>query len=352
LSVTNIKPALMAMIGLLALSLVVSLPAGADPAASRRAEVIDHSQRQATPMATAVAQPDPLDGDPLDGDPLDGDQALVRPEPPEHVDQFAIQRSGRPKQAASSLPAYDDDPATYWTPTPDGERSWVWLDLGTERRLRWLRVLSRGSGSIGVELSSDLREWQHEAQFDAGRGWHALDLQNDARYVRLNLQGDSDNAPAIGEIDVYGTDTDGVALEQDASRKNRHKKHRAARGVVESQQAATTSEGSEDSSGKKNKNGSGNNGNIQVSAKKGKTDCNGKHARCKAKEGRVDVNTDCPGNGDCTINVQADGGTATCDTTAGDKNRSGSGEGKHNGNGGRCEAVANGGAVTIGDINP
>ena len=183
----------MAMIGLLALSLVISLPAGAGPAESGRTEAIDYSQRQATPLATAVAQPDPLDGDPLDGDPLDGDPALVRPEPPAHVDQFAIQRSGRPKQAASSLPAYDDDPSTYWTPPPDGERSWVWLDLGTERRLRWLRVLSRGSGSIGVELSNDLREWQHEAQFDAGRGWHALELQNDARYVRLNLQGDSGN---------------------------------------------------------------------------------------------------------------------------------------------------------------
>jgi hypothetical protein len=346
----DMKPALMAMIGLLALSLVVTLPADAGPVEAGTSDSGNPNQRQATPLATAFAQPDPLDGDPLDGDPLDGDPALQRPEPPQHVNQFAIQRSGRSKQASSSLPAYDDDPNTYWSPTADGQHSWVWLDLGTERRLRWLRVLSRGSGSIAVELSSDLREWQPEAEFEAGRGWHALELQNDARYVRLNLQGDAGNeAPAISEIDIYGTDS--VALEQDASRKGRHKKHRAARGVVESQQATTTDE-STDNSGKNNKNGGGNNGNIQVSAKKGKTDCNGKHARCQAKEGRVDVNTDCPGNGNCTINVQADGGTATCDTTAGDKNRSGSGEGKHNGNGGRCEAVANGGAVTIGDINP
>lgn len=343
------KPVLMAMIGLLALSLVISLPAGAGPAEASKTVTGQFGQVQATPVATAVAESDPLDGDPLDGDPLDGDPALSRPEPPAHVDQFAIQRSGRPKQSASSLPAYDDDPATYWTPVTNADHSWVWLDLGTERRLRWLRVLSRGSGSISVELSSDLREWEREAQFDAGRGWHEVDLQNDARYVRLNLQGETgDTAPSIGEVDVYGTDADSLALQQDASPKSRHKRHRAARGVVETQQAATTAEGSKDNSGKKNKNG----GNIQVSAKKGKTDCNGKRSRCRAKEGRVDVNTDCPGNGNCTINVQADGGTATCDTTAGDKNRSGSGEGKHNGNGGRCEAVANGGTVTIGDINP
>jgi F5/8 type C domain len=348
------KPVLMTMIGLLAVSMVISLPAGAGPGEAGTTESSNLSQRQATPLATGVVQPDILGGDPLDGDPLDGDPALNRPEPPAHVDQFAIQRSGRPKQASSSLPAYDDDPNTYWTPTADGERSWLWLDLGTERRLRWLRVLSRGSGSISVELSSDLNEWQPEAQFDAGRGWHALELQNDARYVRLNLQGDAGNeAPAIGEINVYGSNaTDSVALERAASHKSRHKKHRAARGVVESQQAAATTDESANNSGKKSKSGGNNGGNIQVSAKQGKTDCQGKHASCKAKEGRVDVNTDCPGNGNCTITAQADGGTATCDTTSGDKNRSGGGEGKHNGNGGRCESVANGGAITIGDVNP
>src|SRR4051812_30868871 len=271
------KPVLVAMIGFLALSLVISLPAGAGPVEVGKMETGNLSQRQATPVATGVVQPDILGGDPLDGDPLDGDPALNRPNPPGHVDQFAVQRSGRPKQASSSLPAYDDDPNTYWTPTADGERSWLWLDLGTERRLRWLRVLSRGSGSISVELSSDLREWQREAQFDAGSGWQALELQRDARYVRLNLQGDTgDPAPAIGEVDVYGTDAAGLALQQDASPGSRHKRHRTARGVVETQQAATTAEGSKDSSGKKNKNGGNNGGNIQVSAKKGKTDCNGK----------------------------------------------------------------------------
>ena len=337
-----------ALIGLLVVSLVIVLPADARPTSPGRSNVNDFSPLSATPLASAVAQPDPLDGDPLDGDP-----ARIRPQPPAHTQQLAIQRSGRSKQASSSLPAYDDDPNTYWTPSEESGRAWVWLDLGSKRQLRWLSVLTRGSGTVGIELSSDLSEWQRETQFDAGGGWHGLEIQGDARYVRLNLEGVAgDAAPAVGEVDVYGADSAGsVALEQDAARKTHHKRHRSARGVVESQQAAT--DGSADNSGKKNK-GGGNSGsdNIQVSAKKGKTDCRGKHARCNAKEGKVKVDTECPGNGNCTINVQADGGSATCDTTAGDKNKAGSGEGKHEGNGGRCEAVANGGEVTIGDINP
>src|SRR5262245_41495722 len=100
-------PALMAMIGLLAITMVVSLPVGADQAKLSTAESRALNQHLATPMATAVTQTDPLDGDPLDGDPLDGDPELRRPEPPAHVDQLQIQRSGRPRQAASSLPAYD-----------------------------------------------------------------------------------------------------------------------------------------------------------------------------------------------------------------------------------------------------
>ena len=37
----------------------------------------------------------------------------------------------------------------------------------------------------------------------------------------------------------------------------------------------------------------------------------------------------------------------------GDEDRAGDGEGKRGGgNGGRCEAVADGGTVTIGDVNP
>jgi hypothetical protein len=66
----------------------------------------------------------------------------------------------------------------------------------------------------------------------------------------------------------------------------------------------------------------------------------------------VSVEEDCETDGTCTIDVQADGGSATCDATGGDETQAGKGEGKRGGEGGRCEAVADGGAVTIGDINP
>jgi hypothetical protein len=63
------------------------------------------------------------------------------------------------------------------------------------------------------------------------------------------------------------------------------------------------------------------------------------------------VEDDCTADGTCTIDVRADGGTAVCDSTGGDESRAGGGEGKRGSDGGECEAVANGGAVAIGDIN-
>ena len=68
--------------------------------------------------------------------------------------------------------------------------------------------------------------------------------------------------------------------------------------------------------------------------------------------GQVSVEEDCAGDGSCTIDVRADGGTVVCDASGGDQSKAGDGEGKRGGQGGRCEAVANGGAVAIGDINP
>jgi hypothetical protein len=67
---------------------------------------------------------------------------------------------------------------------------------------------------------------------------------------------------------------------------------------------------------------------------------------------RCRVEEDCAAEGSCTIDVRADGGTAICDASGGDRTETGDGEGKRGGRGGRCEAVANGGAVTIGDIDP
>ena len=61
---------------------------------------------------------------------------------------------------------------------------------------------------------------------------------------------------------------------------------------------------------------------------------------------------DCEEEGSCTIDVQADGGTAICDAAGGDESRAGGGKGREGGEGGSCEAVADGGTVTIGDINP
>ena len=61
---------------------------------------------------------------------------------------------------------------------------------------------------------------------------------------------------------------------------------------------------------------------------------------------------DCEVDGSCTIDIQVDGGTAACDATGGDEARAGDGEGRRGGDGGECEATANGGAVAIGDINP
>jgi hypothetical protein len=66
----------------------------------------------------------------------------------------------------------------------------------------------------------------------------------------------------------------------------------------------------------------------------------------------VTIEEDCLQDGTCVIDVRADGGTASCDASGADDGEAGRGEGRRGGDGGRCEAVANGGTITIGDINP
>jgi len=318
-----------------------------------------------TPVAAAAERQDPLDsdpseaaqiaGDPLDGDPLDGQPADDDPGAPVDQTQLEIVRSARPHDEPTTLAVYDDDPQTVWEPKADAGETWLWLDLGLETRLREVRWLSQGTGTVEIAVSSDRERWQDVDRVEASRGWQGVDLRDDARYVRLTLLpvDDGGELPAIAEAAVYGADRKpSVALEQRAGgrERDRARQPRGDRKSTTEQKTEGNASSGSDKGRKAKEPRSG--GRVQTSAATGETQCRGDRGRCEARQGEVSVEDDCERHGTCTIDVRADGGTAVCDATGGDETKAGTGEGKRGGSAGRCEAVADGGAVAIGDVNP
>lgn len=346
------------------------------PAASTPVSAGDSARQLADPLDGdrndgERRQEDPLDGDPLDGAPVSGKAK-------DEIVRLEITRSGRPEGAPSSVVAYDDDPDTEWRPEESAAGAWLWLDLGEVRELNEVRWLASGAGRIAVALSDDRKEWRTVETIDVGRSWQETALKDEARYVRLSLTAeDEGDLPAITEIEVYGSENASTAREQKAKserkgnkNKNKDKKKGNENKKDKGGKNGTNKDDNADSSttnDKGGKNDKGNNsggsskGNTSggavetrdgISVQAGETHCQGDRNRCRAQAGEVDVQDDCGNGSTCTIDIQADGGSANCDSTGGDENKAGNGEGKRSGDGGRCEAVANGGAVSIGDINP
>lgn len=363
------RPTLLALV---IMTLVISLGAGAylfpGSAAVGMMQIREGGSVSGTPVA-ATAEPsdpresDPLDGDPLDGDPGDGDplDGPLSPEDdnaPTDQAQLDIVRSGRPNQEPRTLTAYDEDPATLWTPVTDADETWVWFDLGEERRLREVRWLARGAGTVEIAVSTDRRRWQNVDRVDVGSQWQGISLRDEARYVRLDLLPDDDGAmPSIAEVAVYGPERGGsVSAEQEADDTGRdQQRNREARDDSDSdagsrRTAEPESEAENDNSNRRSERRSS--GRVRISAQPGETRCSGDRERCEARQGAISVEEDCEQDGTCTIDIRADGGTAICDASGGEESRAGDGEGRRGGDGGDCEAVANGGAVAIGDINP
>lgn len=341
------------------------------PASGRENPRTREAATAGTPVPSAEDTGDPLDGvpdDPVDpgegeADPLDGlppidPDVAEDTDAPARLDLLQIERSGRPEGAPSSVVAYDNDPDTVWETSKEDGEAWLWLDLGQERRVREVRWLATGPGEIEVFVSSDRERWQSAGVAEADRSWQGLTLREDARYVRLELAPNQDDmVPAIAEVAVYGRDRAGVAREQraeddDRRRRNRNRGADRDRGERQSEQRAEQDESdgnaNERRRGKRKRSG----GRVTVSAEQGETSCEGRGNRCRARKGQVSIEEDCQGAGTCTIDVNVDGGTAMCEATGGSRARAGDGEGRRGGNGGRCEAVADGGTVTIGDINP
>jgi hypothetical protein len=317
-----------------------------------------------TPVAATTEPHDPLDsdpspgnpsaGDPLDGDPLDGSPAHGDPSAPVGQTQLEIVRSARPNDESTTVAVYDNDPQTVWTPRADAGESWVWLDLGQERSLREVRLLTRGRGTVEIAVSSDRRRWRDVDRVDVSGGWQGIELRDDARYVRLTLlpADDGGELPAIAEATVYGPDRKRtVSTEQragDAREVDRARQSRSDRRSASRQDA----EGDDSSSGKEERREPRSTDRVQTSAEAGETSCGDDREGCEARQGEVSIEGDCEREGTCTIDVRVDGGTAVCDATGADETRAGRGKGRRGGRGGRCEAVADGGAVAMGDVNP
>lgn len=315
-----------------------------------------------TPVAAAAQRHDPLDsdpseaastaGDPLDGDPLDGSPANGDFNAPVDQTQLEIMRSARPPDEPTTLAIYDDDPQTVWEPQADAGESWFWLDLGLERRLREVRWLAQGTGTVEIAVSNDRQQWQNVDRVEVDRGWQRVELRNDAQYVRLTLLPADDGGalPAIAEAAVYGAERKpSAALEQQGggSRRDRVRQSRSDKNPASPQKTAGNAASGSDEGRKAPSSG----GQVRISTKPGKTQCRGDRGRCQARQGDVSVESDCEREGTCTIDIRADGGTAVCDATGGDETKAGNGEGKRGGRAGRCEAVADGGAVAMGDVN-
>ncbi|MFT4037688.1 MAG: discoidin domain-containing protein [Thermomicrobiales bacterium] len=346
---------LLALVGAVALLLAISLTwAGAkeqprpDPAPCAQGEGLSSACRALAEQAATPVVAEPLDGDPLDGEPAATDDRPRRRLPdPDNATALAITQSGRQKDTPNSTVLYDGNDATIWTPG-DLPEAWVWFDLGDAEQVRNIRWLAEGDGEVEVSISSDHRTWAVLDTLPVEAGWQEITLREDAQYVRLTLLPDDATEPvALAEVEVFGRERKADAeLAQDAN--DRQKKREQRRAAKRAQQAASDDAAS-DASG----DGGGRNSEPEISTRPGKTKCSGSRERCRAKPGRVEVNDDCDGNGTCTIDIRADGGSATCDASGGSKNKAGKGEGRRNyDNGGRCEATANGGSVTIGDVDP
>jgi len=310
-----------------------------------------------TPQAAVPTTTDPLDGDALDGEPggqaADGEDRNA----PARQTQLEFQKSGRPSQMDSSVVAYDDDPTTIWEPGSAAEEPWLWLDLGEEEQVREVRWLAAGSGTVEVSISSDRRGWTRVEDAEISGGWQGIELAEEARYIRLTLQSDAEGAaPSIAEVAAYGGDAQRqVSREQNAKRSGSEKRNKASRGE-RNDEPAQRSKAQEAKSEPKKRNKDDaekkSSGRISASATRGETRCEGDRERCEARQGSVSIEEDCETEGTCTIDVRADGGSAICDAAGGSRVEAGDGEGRKGGEGGECEAVANGGAVTIGDVNP
>lgn len=358
-----------AAVGLTVLvSSAISFPSASGPDSVSGMQSLGNGERvaPATPIAGSSAQADPLDGhppaqsppvpDPLDGRADKEDRLAKDPDAPDDEVKFSILRSGRPKEAARSDVVYDGDIESEWAVEAGREESWLWVDVGSVRRLKTVRWMVTGEGEFEIAISADRERWESFGSVKVESGWGGIALREDARYVRLTVRaGEGDEPPAIAEVAVYGRElNDGATLAQKAkdesrerNERDRSKKERRAERAARAQEAddAGSPVAEEEPEGE-------NADGIRVSTKKGETRCKGDRARCRAREGKVSVEEDCSTSGSCTIDVRADGGSAVCDSSGGRKNRAGDGEGKRVGSGGRCEAVADGGTVTIGDINP
>jgi len=317
-----------------------------------------------TPVAADAAPHDPLDGDPfqgasiardpLDGDPLDGRPAEGDPSAPVDHGPLQVVRSAGPHDEPTATAVYDGDPQTVWTPHADMDETWLWLDLGVERRLREVRVLAQGSGTADIALSSDRRQWRDVDQIDVGDGWQEFEMRDDARYVRLMLlpTDDGGELPAIAEVALYGSDRGpSVSSEQQAGSGRERNRDRLSRASGNSA-AEQKTEGDNSPNGDRGRRQSRSRGRVRTSVEPGGTRCRGDRGRCEARQGGVSMEDDCERERTCTIDVHVDGGTAVCDADGGDETKAGDGEGRRAGRGGLCEADANGGAVDIGDVNP
>lgn len=328
-----------------------------DSAGQSRDESAVAEPAAGTPVVQA---PDPLDslpdGETIEPDPLDG-AANEREQPDEvaakGLDELPIVRSGRSRGAPDSSVSYDRNRSTAWL-VGEVDANWVWLDLGEQVRLRELRWLTTGSGTLTVEVSDDREKWREVGMSPFDDDWSVLELRDDTRYVRLTFSNDATDDASLVELAVFGQRSSKgaggsqfVDSAQEREQRANDRKGRRDRSEQRPQRAANDElDAVGDGSNEANDSG------LTVSTKPGKTKCKGEKARCRANEGKTRVEDDCATEGTCVIDVRADGGTAICDASGEDDNETGQGEGKRPGRGGRCEATADGGTVTIGDISP
>jgi hypothetical protein len=203
-------------------------------------------------------------------------------------------------------------------------------------------------------VSSDRQQWRDVDRVDVDRGWQEIELRDNLRYVRLTLLATDEGGelPAIAEAAVYGRDKRvSLSAEQRAGDGRERKRDRQSRGdkSTDSEQEA---QGDDSSGGNEGRRQSRSSGRVRISDGSGDSRCRGDRERCEPRQGQVSGEDDCEREGTCTIDVRVEGGLAVCDAAGGDESDAGDGEGKRAGSGGRCDAVADGGAVAIVDVNP
>lgn len=252
--------------------------------------------------------------------------------------------------------AFDGDTETGWT--GDEARATASFDLGTVRPVETVRWLPTGGGPIVLQRSLLGGVWVTVERIDDPEPdvWRTVPVEWPARYLRFRAVAGGNEPAGVTEVEVYGpagAEVSGrqrsrgradAAVDRTAERERR-RDDRVVAAQEEREGDAAERAGRTDRAARREAAPS----RAVEPAVEREAAGGGKD---RAVDGRESVVESCgDGSGECRIEIDVSGGSATCDERGGSGNRAVGGNASA-GEGGSCVRDASGGSIELDDINP